>query len=72
LVSLVADGAAGLLKGLRLPVVLESRRCKLHLDAAGALDQPTGLTSEVHIFFADKPDYYEIADDLPKFVQDDG
>jgi len=40
--------------------------------AAGALDQPTGLTSDVHIFVANKPDYYEIADGLPKFAQDEG
>lgn len=40
--------------------------------AAGALDQPTGLATDVHIFVADKPDYYEIVDDLPKFAQDNG
>jgi hypothetical protein len=31
----------------------------------GALDAPTGLTLEKHIFVADKGDYYDIADDLP-------
>jgi hypothetical protein len=35
--------------------------------AAGSLDQPTGLALAQHIFVADKGDYYEIADDLPKF-----
>ncbi len=35
---------------------------------AGNLDQPTGLTIEKHIFVADKADYYEIDDDLPKFA----
>ena len=35
---------------------------------AGSLDQPTGLSLAYHIFVDDKPDYYEIADDLPKFA----
>ena len=35
--------------------------------ALGALDQPTGLTLERHIFVADKGDYYDIADQLPQF-----
>ncbi len=35
---------------------------------AGSLDQPTGLAVERHIFVADKGDYYEIDDDLPKFA----
>jgi len=35
--------------------------------AVGSLDQPTGLALAQHIFVADKGDYYEIADDLPKF-----
>lgn len=30
----------------------------------GALDQPTGLRLEKHIFTADKGDYYDIADGL--------
>ena len=34
---------------------------------AGAFDTPTGLQAESHIFVADKGDYYEIADDLPKY-----
>ncbi|WP_371227736.1 GFA family protein [Roseovarius sp. 2305UL8-3] len=34
--------------------------------ALGALDEPTGLTLERHIFVADKGDYYEIADGLPQ------
>lgn len=34
---------------------------------AGGLDQPTGLRSAGHIFVADKPDYYEISDQLPEF-----
>ena len=33
---------------------------------AGSLDQPTGLKLGAHIFVDDKPDYYEIEDDLPK------
>lgn len=32
----------------------------------GSLDQPTGLRVASHIFVADKADYYEIGDDLPK------
>ena len=33
---------------------------------AGTLDAPTGITLEGHIFCADKGDFYEITDDLPK------
>ncbi len=36
---------------------------------AGAFDQPTGLRIGVHIFCADKGDYYEINDDAPRFAQ---
>ena len=34
--------------------------------ALGALDGPTGLRLEKHIFTADKGDYYDIADGLPQ------
>ncbi|MET3647189.1 GFA family protein [Phyllobacterium ifriqiyense] len=34
---------------------------------AGAFDSPTSLEGEVHIFVADKGDYYEIADGLPQY-----
>ena len=34
--------------------------------ALGALDGPTGLALEKHIFTASKGDYYEIADGLPQ------
>jgi len=34
--------------------------------ALGALDAPTGLGLEEHIYVADKGDYYEIADGLPQ------
>lgn len=34
--------------------------------ALGALNGPTGLTLERHIFVADKGDYYVIADGLPQ------
>jgi hypothetical protein len=34
--------------------------------AMGALDGPTGTTLGVHIFVAEKGDYYEIADGLPQ------
>ena len=33
---------------------------------AGTLDGPTGLTLAGHIFCADKGDYYDIADGLPR------
>ena len=33
---------------------------------AGTLDIPTNLAIEQHIFVADKSDYYELTDDLPK------
>jgi hypothetical protein len=34
--------------------------------AAGTLDDATGLRTTVHIFVADKPGYYELADGLPQ------
>ncbi|MCV2445988.1 GFA family protein [Paracoccus sp. DMF] len=34
--------------------------------AAGAIDTPTGLQLQGHIFVADKGDYYDIADGLPQ------
>ena len=34
--------------------------------ALGALDAPTGLRLEKHIFTADKGDYYDIADGVPQ------
>ncbi len=37
--------------------------------ALGALDAPTGLKLESHIFVADKGDYYEIGDGLPQLPQ---
>ncbi len=37
---------------------------------AGTLDTPTGLEASTHIFAADKGDYYEIEDGLPKWPQD--
>jgi hypothetical protein len=33
---------------------------------AGTLDAPTGLSLEKHIFVADKSDYYELNDSVPK------
>lgn len=37
--------------------------------ALGALDEPTGLKLGVHIFVADKGDYYDISDGLPQKEQ---
>jgi hypothetical protein len=37
----------------------------------GGLDQPTGVKVEKHIFVDDKADYYEIDDDLEKFIGSD-
>lgn len=34
--------------------------------ALGALDEPTGIRLETHIFTADKGDYYDIKDGLPQ------
>ena len=34
---------------------------------AGAFERPSSLKGEVHIFIADKGDYYEIDDGLPQF-----
>ena len=39
---------------------------------AGSFDEPIGLKMAVHIFCADKGDYYDLTDDLPKFDQGDG
>lgn len=36
---------------------------------AGTLDTPTGLKPSMHIFVADKGDYYEITDGLPQWPQ---
>ena len=45
----------------------------LHLDriglALGAFDTPTHTKLAMHIFVADKGDYYEIADGLPQNLQ---
>jgi len=38
---------------------------------AGTLDEPSGLTLTKHIFVADKADYYDLTDNLPKFDQFD-
>jgi hypothetical protein len=44
-----------------------------HLDwigiAMGAFEQPTGARLNIHIFVADKGDYYDIADGLPQNQQ---
>lgn len=37
--------------------------------AMGAFEKPTGTKLHVHIFVADKGDYYEIADGLPQELQ---
>lgn len=34
--------------------------------ALGAVDKPTGITLEKHIFYEDRGDYYTINDPLPK------
>ncbi len=34
--------------------------------ATGTLDGPTGLSTDKHIYVADKGDYYDIADGLPQ------
>ena len=47
------------------------RRDGAEVDVApGALDQPTGMRLQGHIFVADKGDYYDIADGLPQFPQE--
>lgn len=35
--------------------------------AAGTLDEPTGLRTVAHIFVDSKGDYYDLADDVPRF-----
>ncbi|QND53398.1 GFA family protein [Phyllobacterium sp. 628] len=39
---------------------------------AGSFDQPSGLRGETHIFVGDKGDYYDIKDELPKYVASGG
>ena len=39
--------------------------------AAGALEQPTGLTAGNHIFCVAKGDYYEIEDNRPQYAYED-
>ena len=34
---------------------------------AGSFDRPSGLRAEAHIFVADKGDYYDIDDGLPRY-----
>jgi hypothetical protein len=34
---------------------------------AGTLDAPSGTREKAHIYVASKGDYYEVADDLPKY-----
>ncbi|WOS61167.1 GFA family protein [Sinorhizobium fredii] len=36
---------------------------------AGTFDGPTGLEPGYHIFCADKGDFYDIRDDLPRFAE---
>ena len=36
---------------------------------AGTLDGPTGLTTAMHIYVADKGGYYDLSDELPKLDQ---
>ena len=37
--------------------------------AVGTLDDPDGLRTTRHMFVSEKPDYYEIADDLPQLQE---
>ncbi len=37
--------------------------------AMGAFDDPTGTHTELHVFVAEKGDYYEICDGLPQYLQ---
>jgi hypothetical protein len=36
---------------------------------AGTFDQPSGLQASMHIFVADKGDYYTIDDGLPQYAR---
>ena len=38
---------------------------------AASIDDPGGLRMTSHIFVGDKPDYYEITDGLPQYVEQD-
>ncbi len=50
------------------PLFWENRRQDAMGIVAGSLDAPTGLRTIGHIFVADKADFYEIADDAPRFA----
>ncbi|SMY08198.1 Glutathione-dependent formaldehyde-activating enzyme [Flavimaricola marinus] len=59
------------------PVCGSSLFWKAHAEdeiavALGALEAPTGLRLERHIFVADKGDYYDITDSLPQEALENG
>ncbi|MCP5096369.1 MAG: GFA family protein [Chloroflexi bacterium] len=46
------------------------KRRKIISIAAGTLDQVSNLKTAMHIWVSSAADYYEISDDLPKFLED--
>ena len=51
------------------PMFFEPRHRDWIGVSMGVLDQPTGTKLALHIFVADKGDYYEITDGLPQNAQ---
>ena len=49
------------------PICWDPLRRDFVVISAGSLDQPTRLKTAGHIYTANKPDYYEIRDDLPTY-----
>jgi hypothetical protein len=60
------DGPPRLLPDLRVLPLLAGHGEDTIAFALGALDAPTGLRLERHIFTGSKGDWYDIADDLPQ------
>ena len=70
LVSIFRDRSAGFLRHLRLGSFWEPAHGGHTSIWAGTLDTPTGLKPSMHIFVAEKGDYYEITDGLPQWPED--
>lgn len=63
-----ADAKRGFCKTCGSALFWKHRKLDYTSINAGAFDNPTGLAGAMHIFVADKGDYYAIADDLPQFA----
>ena len=69
MVPLLKRSKTGILSGMWCQYFFERLGGSNISIAAGMLDSSKGLKTVEHIFVDDKPDYYEIEDDLPKYPQ---